>query len=177
MAYTPPTTFTAGTALTSADLQGNAQALRVYLHRGIISTDLQSSTPWVRTGHIQPPILEPWQGVQHGVGGHVAGQWGGGESVRLTFLTSALSGGGLVGATGWHVIPSTSFTIQLRRAAKVVYHWWAEVENGPDDVPFVSGRNYAVGERLVATRLAPYLADVLLVLDYNAFFQTTLPAY
>ena len=30
----------------------------------------------------------------------------------------------------------------------------------------------AVGERLVATRLAPYLADVLLVLDFNGFFAT-----
>lgn len=29
----------------------------------------------------------------------------------------------------------------------------------------------AVGERLVATRLAPYLADVLLVLDFNEFFE------
>jgi hypothetical protein len=29
----------------------------------------------------------------------------------------------------------------------------------------------AVGARLVAARLAPYLADVLLVLDFNDFFE------
>eukprot|EP00613_Pedinella_sp_CCMP2098_P049887 CAMPEP_0171825950 /NCGR_PEP_ID=MMETSP0992-20121227/5814_1 /TAXON_ID=483369 /ORGANISM="non described non described, Strain CCMP2098" /LENGTH=287 /DNA_ID=CAMNT_0012440923 /DNA_START=112 /DNA_END=975 /DNA_ORIENTATION=+ len=36
---------------------------------------------------------------------------------------------------------------------------------------------HAVGERLVATRLAPYLSHVLLVLDFNAYFEQTLPAY
>jgi hypothetical protein len=36
---------------------------------------------------------------------------------------------------------------------------------------------HAVAERLVATRLAPYLADVLLVLDFNGYFEATLHAY
>lgn len=35
------------------------------------------------------------------------------------------------------------------------------------DLKFVN----AVGERLVVTRLAPYLEDVLLILDYNNYFE------
>ena len=31
----------------------------------------------------------------------------------------------------------------------------------------------AVAERLVAARLAPYLADVLLVLDFNGYLEAT----
>ena len=40
MSYTPPNTFAAGTTLTAADVQGNTDALRVYLHEGIVGADL-----------------------------------------------------------------------------------------------------------------------------------------
>ena len=40
MAFAPPTTFVDGTVLTAAALEGNEEALRVYLHRGIIAGDL-----------------------------------------------------------------------------------------------------------------------------------------
>jgi hypothetical protein len=38
---------------------------------------------------------------------------------------------------------------------------------------FLINLNYVnvVGERLVVTRLAPYLEDVLLILDYNSYFE------
>jgi hypothetical protein len=156
VAYSP-TTFVAGTTLTSAALQGNDQALRLYLHRGIISTDLQSSPAWIRTSHIQPPIYEPWQGVQHGVSGHAASQWGGGESVRLAFCTSYLSGGGLTGAIDWHTIPNTAVQVQIRRAAKVLFHWWVELEGGPDNVPYVAGRNEEILNR--SCFIAPYIGS------------------
>lgn len=170
MAYAP-TTFTAGTTLTSATLQGNDQALRLYLHRGIITSDLQSSAPWIRTGHIQPPTIEPWQGLQHGVSGHMASQWGGGESVRLAFCTSYLSGGGLDGAVDWHTIPNTGIQVQLRRAAKVLFHWWVEVEAGPDNVPYVAGRNTPIIER--ACYIAPYIGNTGFVVSEASQPQAT----
>lgn len=163
MAYSPPNTFTASTTLTSAAVQANNTALRLYLHKGIISTDLQSSPAWIRTGHIQPPTYEPWQGVQHGVSGHMASQWGGGDAVRLTFLTSYLSGGGLQGVVDWVQIPGTSIQVQVRRAARVLFHWWAEVEHGPDNVPAVSGRNYAVVDRLAY--ITPYVGNLTGVVE------------
>ena len=43
MAYTPPTTFADGTTLTAANLEGNSEALRVYLHQGIIAGDFEAS--------------------------------------------------------------------------------------------------------------------------------------
>lgn len=132
MSYSPPTTFADGTVLTSAALEGNEQALRVYLHRGIVSGDFLSA-PWIDTRHIQPPSFEPYAGLQHGVSGHQGGQWAGGTGIRLTFATKYLSGQGRPSSDAVHGLPNSSFTLQIRRAAKVLYHFWYEVENGKDE--------------------------------------------
>ena len=46
MAFTPPNTFVDGSIVTAADMQGNDQALRVYLHRGIVAGDFEA-TKWI----------------------------------------------------------------------------------------------------------------------------------
>ena len=76
MSFTPPTTFADGTVLTSANLEGNFEALRVYLHGGIVAGDVEAAK-WIDTRHVQPPLFEPFSGLQHGVSGHQGGQWGG----------------------------------------------------------------------------------------------------
>ena len=48
MSYTKPNVFVPGTVLTSADFEGNMEALRVYLHKGIAVGDIQN-TPWIDT--------------------------------------------------------------------------------------------------------------------------------
>ena len=58
MSYSPPTTFVDGTTLTSANLEGNFEALRVYLHSGIITGDIEAAQ-WIDTRHIQPPNTSP----------------------------------------------------------------------------------------------------------------------
>ena len=57
MSYSPPTTFADASVLTSAALEGNNQALRVYLHRGIVAGDFAAD--WIDTRHIQPPTFDP----------------------------------------------------------------------------------------------------------------------
>jgi hypothetical protein len=131
MSYTPPTVFADGTVLTSAALEGNAEALRVYLHRGIVAGDL-AATKWIDTRHVQPPEVEPYSGVQHGVTGHQGGQWAGGSNIRMTFATKYLSGQGRQSAAV-HNIPNTSFTLDIRRSAKILFHYWWDLENGKDE--------------------------------------------
>jgi hypothetical protein len=131
MSYTPPTVFTDGTILTAAALEGNAEALRVYLHRGIVAGDL-AATKWIDTRHVQPPEVEPYSGVQHGVTGHQGGQWAGGSNIRMTFATKYLSGNGRR-SSAVHNIPNTSFTLDIRRSAKILFHYWWDLENGKDE--------------------------------------------
>jgi hypothetical protein len=132
MSYTPPAVFADGTVLTSASLEGNSEALRVYLHRGIASGDLQA-TKWIDTRHIQPPVFEPFSGVQHGVSGHQGGQWAGGTGIRMTFATKYLSGQGRQSSAAVHNVPNSSFTLQIRRSAKILFHYWWDLENGKDE--------------------------------------------
>lgn len=161
MAYTPPNTFVAGTTLTSADLYGNQDELRAYLHEGIVTADFEASQ-WIETRHIQPPIFEPFTGTQHGVSGHIAAQQAEGVGVRLTFCTSYLTGGGRDGVLPeWVRIPNTMFSLQMRRGYRGLFHWWAELEHGPDDATFVSGENYAIKDRLCY--VAPYIGTPALV--------------
>ncbi len=130
MSFSPPNTFADNTVCTSADLEGNYQALRVYLHKGIVPGDVDAGQ-WIDTRHIQPPSVEPYSGVQHGVSGHQGGNDSG--MVRLTFATKYLSGGGRSSSTSFHAIPGTAITVDARRACTMVFHYWWEVEAGPDE--------------------------------------------
>ena len=146
MAYVKPNTFADGTVLTAANIQGNVDALRVYLHNGIVQPDM-SASQFITTRHIQPPVYSPLEGLQHGVTGYQGGQWSG-SLVRLSFATSYTAGNGRNTANGtWTRVPNTAFSIDLRRQANLLFHWQIEVEAGPDDVPQVSGRTNAVDNR------------------------------
>lgn len=160
MAYTPPTTFTTG-KLQASQVDGNCLALRKYLHGGVAAGDLEASQ-WIDTRHIQPPIFEPYSGVQHGVTGHLGG-YQHIQKQELAFGTSYFSGNGLASANpqGWHELSGTAIEVQVRRAAKCLFHWWVELEVGPDDLPYASGRRYPVLDRLLY--VAPYIGNLSLV--------------
>tara|TARA_Y100001963_G_scaffold76175_1_gene105642 strand:+ start:143 stop:871 length:729 start_codon:yes stop_codon:yes gene_type:complete len=141
MAYTPPNTFTTGQVLSADDIKANDDALKVYLHEGIVTADLKASAPWVQPRHIQAPVLDPIAGVQHGVTGIQGSQWDGGALVRCQFGTALLTGQRFATVEptdpeAWVAIPQTSFTISLRKttpAPTVIFHWWMESNNGPDN--------------------------------------------
>lgn len=157
MSYTP-TTFSPGTVLTAADLQANTDDLRIYLHEGIQAGDINPSQ-WVETRHIQPPRIDPIRELQHGVSGWQGGQTTSGPNARLSFMSSFFSGGGKEGVLPdhWAIVPQASFTLDLRRPAKVLLHWTAELANGPDNLSSTSGYNYAEDDRYVY--LAPYIGN------------------
>ena len=117
MSFSPPTTFSDGTVVTSANLEGNFEALRVYLHGGVVAGDVQAAQ-WIDTRHIQPPSYEPFSGVQHGVTGHQGGNDSG--LVRLTFCTKYLTGGGREDSQAFEPIPGTAITLDCRRACTAV---------------------------------------------------------
>jgi hypothetical protein len=155
MSYTPPNVFTDGTVLTAAALEGNAEALRVYLHRGVAAGDL-AATKWIDSRHVQPPEIEPYSGVQHGVTGHQGGQWAGGANLRMTFATKYLSGQGRRSSAA-HNIPNSSFTLAIRRSAKILYHYWWDLENGNDE----STAAYQAAERDRQVWIIPYLGPAV----------------
>lgn len=136
MSYTPPNVFADGTPLLAADVKENDDALRVYLHEGVVAGDLLN-TAWVQTRHVQAPVIDAFSGVQHGVTGFQGSQWDGGALVRCQFGSAFLTGK-RYGATvedNWEVVPQTAFTLDLRRTATVIFHWWMESMNGPDNGP------------------------------------------
>ena len=149
MAYTPPTTFADGTTLTAANLEGNSQALRVYLHQGIIAGDFEASK-WIDTRHIQAPVYDAIKGLQHGVTGHQGGQWAGGAGIRLQFATKALSGNGRQDSEMAHPFPQTAISFDVRSPARCLFHYWFELENGRDNsalahqVPAAERRVYVI---------------------------------
>ena len=118
MSYSPPNSFSASTVLTSASVEGNNEALRVYLHGAIPSGDV-ATDDWIDTRHIQPPVFSPFEGLQHGVSGHQGGQWSQGPVVRLSFLTKYLTGNGVPFSRSWQRIPNTAFTVQLQHPASL----------------------------------------------------------
>jgi hypothetical protein len=154
MAFTPPTTFVPQTVLTSADLEGNCEALRVYLHDGIIASDLEN-VKWVQTRHVQPPEYLPYQGLTHGVSGYQGGQWAGGVNIRLSFATKFLTGNGRNSNNSFINVQSTSFSLDIRREAKVLFHYWWEWEVGKDQS--TPGYQVAVDDRLVW--ICPFLGS------------------
>jgi hypothetical protein len=179
MAYTKPNTFVQGTTLTSADVQGNTDALRIYLHEGVVGGDLLASK-WADGRHIQQPQFDPIRGLQHGVTGWQGGQWSGGSTVRVTFSTSALTGRRYTGAQQWEHVPGTSFSLNIRGPATILFHWFVEVEAGPDD----GSRGPGTDERYVW--FAPYIdnlttpqqtAGAEVVNNYNGWEGGTSNAY
>jgi hypothetical protein len=154
MPYTPPNTFTTGTTLEAADLQGNLDALRIYTHDGIIAGDVAAGV--VDTRHIQAPYLVPAQGLQHGVTGWQGSQWPGSTTARVSFVSRFLAGENLGGR--WTEIQDTAFQVSIRAPATILFHWWTEVQGGPDTA--------AVGATATEDRfawIAPYVANVSLV--------------
>ncbi len=141
MPYVQPNAYVDGQPFSAADTKGNDDALKVYLHEGVVRGDLRP-TKWVDTHHIQAPIYEAIPGVQHGVSGLQGSQWAGGSLVRCQFVT-ALTTGKRYGASTetWDVIPQTCFSIGLRKPATVLLHWWMESNNGPDNGARSSGVN------------------------------------
>lgn len=157
MAYSPPHSFSAGTKLTAANVQGNLDALRIYLHENIVGADLLASQ-FIDSRHIQPPKFDAIRGLQHGVSGWQGGQWSGGAAVRVSFTTSSITGRRYTGAEQWVKQPGTSFTVDLKAPATILFHYWWEVEAGPDD----GSRGPGTSDRY--TRTAPYVGNVGLVI-------------
>ena len=168
MSYTPPNTFTDGTVLTSAALEGNSDALRVYLHNGIATGDVEN-TQWIQTRHIQPPYYEPYTGVQHGVSGHQGGQWAGGVNIRLTFATKYTTGGGRDATSIFERLSNTSFDIEVRQPNSIIlYHYWYEAEVGPD---YSSGGGQVSTEEDRLVWIGPHLGKLDLVASSLASLQ------
>jgi hypothetical protein len=157
MAYTPPNTFTTATPLDAADVQGNLDALRVYLHEQVVGADLRA-VQFVDGRHVQAPEWDPIRGLQHGVSGWQGSQWSGGAAVRVSFTTSAITGRRYTGAEQWVQQPGTGLTIDIRAPATILFHYWWEVEAGPDD----GSRGPGTSDRYSYT--APYVGNVGLVI-------------
>lgn len=155
MAYAP-TTVTASTPVPSQTLRDNDDALRVYLHEGIIAGDLKASD-WIDTRHIQPPTQLVKRGLQTGVTG-VAG----GQSVRprerFTFTSYATTGVNRRNNQDlWDVVPDTALTIPLAASAKVIYHWHVAAVVGPDKTNPSGAPTPVVQNADRRVYLAPYM--------------------
>lgn len=168
MAYVASTTFVDGNVLTAQQVEDNQEALRVYLHRGIVSGDLQASK-WIDTRHIQPPTVDAYTGLQHGVTGYQGSQWAGGEGIRLTFATKALSGNGRQVNDSFHAFPNTAFSLAIRRPCKILYHYWWELDNGRDNT--TAAYQVAADERRVY--VVPYFGDLDQAYNYRSRCQET----
>jgi hypothetical protein len=167
MSYTPPTTFTNGTILTSSASEGNLEALRVYLHNDVVAGDLEASQ-WIQTRHIQPPEYLPFQGLQHGVSGYQGGQWAGGAEIRLTFATKYLTGNGQPSVNSFQPIPNTAFQLDIRRSGGLLFHYWWEMEVGQDN----STAPYQVAQDSRSVFIAPYVGQVSSAFSsYRAYAQ------
>lgn len=169
MAYSPPNTFLPGTICNSVDVQQNFDFLKVYLHEGIVTGDLQNSSKWVNTQHIQSPHYSAYEGLQHGVTGYQGGQSSGGPLVRATFTSSFLSGA-KSGSKDWIPVPQAALRIKARAPGTMVVHYSFELAAGPDDGYTASAGLPAVADRVAF--VAPYFAGYTSIQG-----QTDLPAY
>jgi len=168
MAYVPPNTFTAGTVCNSTQVQGNFDALKVYLHGGVAVGDLQSSPAWVEAQHVQSPRYNAYTGLQHGATGHQGGQSSGGPLVRATFTSSFLSGA-KSGSRDWITLPQAALRIRVMEPGTMVFHYSWEMVAGPDTTFGSSTTLPAIADRVAF--IAPYLSNYSVIQG-----QTDLPA-
>ena len=168
MPYVPPNGFAPGTICNSADIQGNFDALKVYLHEGVASPDLQNTPAWVEAQHVQSPRFNAYTGLQHGATGYQGGQSSGGPLVRATFTSSFLSGA-KSGSQDWIPVPQAALRIRVMEPGTLVFHYSWEMAAGPDNGYSTSANLPAPVDRVAF--VAPYFAG------YNTIQgQTDLPA-
>ena len=159
MSYTRPNNFASSTKLQAGFFTGNTDALRLYLHEGIVSGDIET-TPWVDTRHVAgPPTIEPYANLQHGVGGIQGGPRQLGSLAQFTFATSAFTGASVA---GWSPVPLTAIRLHVRRPIDVLIHWWAEALGGPDD-----RTNFGVAEADRTCYIAPYVSNASFRKDHQ----------
>ena len=77
--------------------------------------------------------------------------------IRLTFCTKYRSGQGRTSSNTFHEIPQTAIEIDARRACSMLFHYWWEVEAGPDTSPGAE----SPGTPLGLTGLPPTLAALM----------------
>jgi hypothetical protein len=124
-------------------MQANDDALRTYLHGGIVSGDLQSSPAWVDTRHISPPRYNPVSNVQHGVTGHLGGRvYEPGSWFTMTGASFTRRGRSEDNAI-WSPIPNTAITFNLRGATTVIMHFHITAYVGCED-PSVDTRRVTI---------------------------------
>ena len=184
MAYTPPNSFTNNTPFVASAVKANDDALKIYLHEGIVGADLLNSA-WVETRHVQAPVIDAFSGVQHGITGYQGAQWDGGTTVRAQFGSAFLTGKryGANTTDNWEVVPQTCFSLDLRRQATVIFHWWMESVNGPDNGERTLGNDaymwvteYTAGGLLAGTGIKSVIPTYSLeVVNSDRSFSSTYP--
>ncbi|NBX51642.1 hypothetical protein EBT25_17340, partial [bacterium] len=93
-----------------------------------------------------------------------------GANVRLSFATKFLTGNGRTGSNSFVNVPNSSFALDIRRPAKLLFHYWWEWEVGRDSS--TPAYQPAADERLVW--FAPWVGDITNAYDlYRAAAQET----
>jgi hypothetical protein len=132
MSYTPTTTFVAGNVLQASQLAGNDDALRKYLHDGIVAGDMRSSPAWVETRHVQPPLYRPYTNTQHGTTGSAGGlHYRPGERYTMASSTFTRRARGEENPT-WSPLPGTAMSFDIRGDTTGVFHFHFSAYVGPD---------------------------------------------
>lgn len=128
-----PTSFPSGGTLLASTMKANDDALRQYLHEGIVTGDMQSSPAWVNTRHVSPPVIDPIRNMQHGVTGHLGGRvFEPGRWYTMTGASFTRRGRSEDNAI-WAEVPNTALTINLRGASTMVLHYHITAYVGPEN--------------------------------------------
>lgn len=132
MAYIPVYSPASGDVISATGVDNNDKKLQTYLHQ--VETSAFNPSQWVNTQHIQAPVIIPLKFMQEGVSGMVAGLPSVGPFASPTFASSSTIGGSAQGADPkWDFLPGTCIEVTRKRSLSALYHWWAEVQAGPDD--------------------------------------------
>lgn len=150
-----PTSFPASGVLQAATIKQNDDDLRKYLHEGIVSGDLQSSSAWIDTQHIQPPKYQPKTNIQHGVTGHLGGRvYRPGRWYTMTTASFTRRGRGTT-TPSWAEVPNTAVTFDLRGATTAIFHYHFTIYVHPD-ITTLGGTAPNLSRRVY---VAPYFRD------------------
>ena len=138
MSYIPVYSPSSGVAISASGLDSNDRKLKLYLHQ--LETSAFDPGQWVDTQNIQPPVITPLKFMQEGVSGAIAGLPSTGPFASPTFASSATMGSSAQdGEYKWDFLPGTCIEVTKKRGLNAVYHWWAEIQAGPDDASHRSG--------------------------------------
>lgn len=120
MAFTPVKTWLSGDVILSADMQGNTDGVRRYIHK-LRSGDFQIGSTWIDTPNLMKGTYEPTPNRSHLLSGVFCGVVNNARNGEFTYSTIYNTNST---SDYYAYVPRASMTLEVRKASTIFFQYW-----------------------------------------------------